>query len=59
MNLREFLIQAQVDLNSYHFHKEEAIQVEMPDESYRNIKEIFFIADRTIIRLEEARDVSS
>lgn len=33
--------------------EDEDVVVELPDETYRNVKEIFWIAGRTVIRLEE------
>lgn len=34
-------------------NEKEIIQVELPNGSYRNIKEIFWLSDRTVIRLQE------
>lgn len=37
--------------------KDEVVQVELPDETYRNIKEIFYIRGKTVIRLENVQAI--
>lgn len=36
-----------------HFETQETVQVELPDETYRDIQEVFWLKDKVIIRLKQ------